>query len=227
MNNFGENKLFNLGSKVSLSSSGVCPCSAFPPTPIRSEKPEVFPRVTSGFRFFCFDKHFEMNKKGVVGEGVIMIYRLILLSFIVLVILGISAVYYEVYIDVRDAEAQIMAQNVVDCLSPKGILDLDSYPPDLENNLLFYCGYGVVESERFYVRAVVLDESGDEVKKLNYGDSGLEWVKDVFSKTKVAEGVRRYEPGYFPATNFSSYINDGGRKFSGKINVEVIMNNEF
>ncbi len=48
------------------------------------------------------------SKKGALGEGVLMVTRVLLVAFIAFVIFGIASVFYVHYIDVRDAEAVIM-----------------------------------------------------------------------------------------------------------------------
>jgi len=44
-----------------------------------------------------------MNKKGDLGAGIMMIYRIIIIGFIAFAILGISTIKYSHYVDVRDA----------------------------------------------------------------------------------------------------------------------------
>ena len=65
-----------------------------------------------------------MAKSGVLGEGILMMYRLAVVTFIAFVVLGVSSVFYSHYIDVRDAEAVIMTRNVVDCVAPEGVVNL-------------------------------------------------------------------------------------------------------
>jgi len=168
------------------------------------------------------------GKKAVIGEGIIMIYRLLLISFIAFIILGVSSIFYSHYIDVRDVEAQIMAREVVDCISPKGTVDLDSFPEEFEKNLLIFCGFEDFEVYRFYVRAKILrGDSGEAVETLTYGDSGVQWVKSIFEKNiKAVEKLRKYEPGIF-RESYPTFVNDSGDKFEGVIGLEVLVNNEF
>jgi len=169
------------------------------------------------------------DKKGVLGEGVFMIYRLLAVAFIAFVILGVSAIYYAYYIDVRDAEARIMARDVVNCVSGSGVLDLDSLSEAEKINILSYCGFDEGEVERFFVRVFVNDSSG-EIGVLQQGDSGALWVKELFEEfgkeNLEGEEIIKYEPGYF-RESYSSYVLFGGDKVEGKINVEVLVNNEF
>jgi len=111
-----------------------------------------------------------MNKRGVLGEGILMMYRLAVVTFIAFVVLGVSSVFYSHYIDVRDAEAVIMTRNVVDCVAPEGVVNLSVFVGS-ENSILSYCGFVDKEVERFYVRVNVSNETGDVVE-FSQGDSG-------------------------------------------------------
>lgn len=164
------------------------------------------------------------NKKGAIGEGIVMIYRLLLVSFIAFVILGISSVFYAHYIDVRDAEARVLAREVVGCVSPDGVLDLDVLSGDDRKNILFYCGFDSVESERFYVELSV-EGSGESVR-LSQGDSGLLWVLEVFENDKMSEGLKKYEPGYYE-WSYPVWVLDGGDKFEGEVIGRVLVSDEF
>ena len=163
-----------------------------------------------------------INKKAAMGEWIIMIYRLLLVSIIAFVILGISSVFYAHYIDIRDVEARVLAREIVECVSPDGVLDLDVFPKNDRKNILSYCGFG--ESERFYVELNVYF-SGKDVK-LSQGDSGLLWVLDVFEDDRVSEGLRKYEPGYYN-WSYPVWVLDGGNKFEGEVIGRVLVSDEF
>jgi len=172
------------------------------------------------------------NKKAVAGEGILMIYRLILVTFIALVVLGLSAVFYDYYIDVRDVEARIMAKQVVNCLAPDGIFDLGKIAGN-EDKIMEYCGFDKNELKRFYVSVVVNDESGKEIKKLQQGDSGALWVKQIY-ENKKGGSIAKYEPGVFPKENEKNYFSivlfnfeNSEKKINGKLIVEVLVQHEF
>ena len=165
-----------------------------------------------------------INKKGTMGEGIVMISRILLVSFMVFVILGISSVFYAHYIDIRDAEARVLARNLVECVSPDGVLNLDVISGDERKNILSYCGFGSVESERFYVELKVAGSGG--VIKLSQGDSGMLWVLDIFESEKISEGLKKYEPGYYN-WSYPVYVLDGGNKFSGEVSGRVLISDEF
>lgn len=164
------------------------------------------------------------NKKGSMGEGIVMIYRLLLVSFIAFVILGISSVFYAHYIDVRDAEARILAREIVECVSPDGVLDLDILSVDDRKNILSYCGFDEAGSERFYVELNVKG-SGKDVR-LSQGDSGLLWVLEVFENDEMSEGLKKYEPGYYN-WSYPVWVLDGGNKFEGEVIGRVLVSDEF
>jgi len=161
-----------------------------------------------------------MNKFGVMGEGIMMIYRLLLVAFIAFVILGISSVFYAHYIDIRDAEARVLARELVDCVSPSGVLDLDKITDEDRKGILVYCGYDGDEVERFYVEVEV-----DDVK-LSQGDSGALWVLNVFGDKDISEGLKKYEPGYYN-WSYSVYVLRDGSKMEGEAFVKVLVSDEF
>ena len=163
------------------------------------------------------------NKRGAMGEGILMMYRLLLVAFIALIILGVSSVFYAHYIDVRDAEARILSREVVGCVAGGGILDFDSFE---DSGILLQCGYEDSESERFFVR-VVVSNSGGKVGELKQGDSGALWVRKIYEdKDLLGEGLNKYEPGYFE-DEYSVYVLKGGVRSEGKMKVEVLVSDEF
>lgn len=160
------------------------------------------------------------NKRGQMGEGIFFIYRLVLITLIAFVIFGISSVFYNHEIDVRDAEAVLMARTISNCLSPNGVLNLDGISN--RGELFSYCGLS--ESDRYYVGVDIL--VGDEkLERLYEGDSGSLWIKELFEGVDVDElGVAgKYKPGYF-SYEYPSFVLKDGKKFEGKINVEVLVN---
>jgi len=163
-----------------------------------------------------------MNKRGVMGEGVLMIYRLMLVVFIAFIIMGISSVFYAHYIDVRDAEARILARELIDCISPEGVLNLDGFSETDVSNVLIYCGFDIKEIERFYVEVNVGDV------KLYQGDSGKLWVLAIFDNVEedTGRGLKKYEPGYYKG-NYSVYVLKDGNKFEGEADVKVLVSDEF
>ena len=163
-----------------------------------------------------------MNKCGILGEGILMMYRLALVAFIAFVILGVSSVFYNHTIDVRDAEAVIMTRNVVDCLAPEGLVDLGEFGEEESVGVLSYCGFGGKGIDRFYVNVDVIDEGG-EVVSLSQGDSGAKWILEIYrGLDSVTEDLRKYEPGY-SKRSYDVIVLDGEESGYGKVEVEVLV----
>ena len=165
-----------------------------------------------------------MNKVGASDEGIIMIYRIFMVTLVSFTILGISSVFYAHYIDVRDVEAKILTRDVVECLSPNGILDLDSISEDDRKNILSYCGFEESEVERFYVE-VEITYPGKSIIKLSQGDSGSLWVLGIFHN-KGADMLEKYKPGYYQALYASNIILDKNKK-RGNLYTQVLVKDEF
>tara|TARA_Y100000310_G_C20445210_1_gene698061 strand:- start:237 stop:800 length:564 start_codon:yes stop_codon:yes gene_type:complete len=176
----------------------------------------------------------KFHKRAMMGEGLLMIYRLILISFIALIILGLSAVFYDYYLDVRDAEARIVAKEVVNCMAPEGVVDLSKFVDvEKKNNLLEFCGFDKSELNRFYIDAEIM-VGGDVVKKIEQGDSGSAWVYELFLKdikqgTEKTAKIAKYKPGHFFNQDLKVSVLESGseEKKSGNIKLEVFVNHEF
>jgi len=165
------------------------------------------------------------GKRGILGEGIIMMYRLALVTFIVFIVLGVSSVFYAHYIDVRDAEAVVMTRSVVDCVAPGGFVNLSLFDEDV--GILSYCGFDGLEVERFYVRVDVKGEDGDVLKSLSQGDYGSMWVKDIFENVEmISEGIEKYESGYSDRVYDVVVFSEGVESY-GKVEVEVLVSYEF
>ena len=161
-----------------------------------------------------------MDKKGIIGEGVIEMYRIFLVSFIALVILGMSGLFYPHHIDVRDVEASIMARNIVNCIVSEEKLIVEQIS---EVDLLEYCGY-IEYSDIFYLKLIISDEDSEEnILDIDSGNSGAEFVSRVYDNAEVvnAEGFR-YIPGYFSG-KYPVILENGNIV---NLNLEVIVVNE-
>lgn len=159
----------------------------------------------------------KLDKKAAMGEGVFMIYRLVLVSVIAFTIFGISSIFYSYDIEVRDAEAVILTRQVSECLSPEGVLDLDSIPENSRKEILSHCGYS---DDRFYVGVEVLDGAGNIVAEFSQGDSGAGWVR------KLTEDFEKYKQGY-SVLEYPILIGQGVSEIEGKIKMEVGVSHEF
>jgi len=191
------------------------------------------------------------NKKGATGEAILMVYRIILVSFIALIVLGTAAIFYNYEIDVRNVEARILAKKVLGCLAPLGELDLDKIDEKDSKNILDYCG--IKNTGRFYVSATVYHlERREILKKLEHGDSGIVWVKDILDESgqpiteilpvpiEVELGIMQrkdlgefnyptdfkelelYRPGYISGI-YPLFVLDSGKKTNAKLYMEVVV----
>ena len=167
-----------------------------------------------------------VNKRGQMAEGIHMMYRLFMVTLVAFVVFGAGSFVYAYYIDVRDVEARILARETVECLAPKGILNLEEKISDTLKDCK------IADSERFYVEVNVFDEDGEKVTKGNIGDSGALWIKDLFGKTttvgnnllgKHPNGLVKYDPGYYIA-NYSVLILEDRKKYAGRMEMEVLVN---
>lgn len=165
------------------------------------------------------------SKKAALGESVLMLYRLIMITIIAFVIFGISAVFYTYYIDVRHSEAGILSKQVINCISPEGILDLNKIS-GYENKILDYCK--IKNTGRFYVNVTITGESGKEMGVLQNGDSGLMWVKDLYDSNANLNSIKQYAPGFYhPDEGYNVQVIDKAGKYNGVVNIDVLVNNEF
>ena len=173
-----------------------------------------------------------MNKCGQMGEGILTIYRLLMVTVVAFVIFGVGSISYNHYIDVRDAEARILAHEISECLSPEGLLNLDEISEKDYENIISHCG--ISQSERFYVEVNVVDSSEKKITKMYQGDSGALWVKDLFmtgnailgGDKKNVEIIKKFNPGYYKF-EYPVFVLKNEKEFEGKIKMEVLVNHEF
>ena len=166
------------------------------------------------------------NKKGQMAEGIHMMYRLFMVSLVAFAVFGAGSFVYAYYIDVRDVEARILARETLECLAPKGTLDLKEEISDRLKDCR------IADSERFYVGINVIDEDDKKVAKGNIGNSGALWIKDLFGKATRAgdnllgrstDNLAKYDPGYY-LVNYSVLISEDGKKYAGRMEMEVLVN---
>ena len=165
-----------------------------------------------------------MNKKGQTGSGIISIYRVLMVSIIAFVILGLSSVFYNYEISVKDSEALIFARQAVDCVVLNGVLDLDSLDENRED-IFSFCGFDESESERFFL-SIIINDSVREIDRLTGGDEGLVWVQKVYTSELKTDSIKKYEPGYYNGI-FSVRALKEGAYGDVKMRVEVIVKDEF
>jgi hypothetical protein len=168
-----------------------------------------------------------MNKKGEIGEFILMMYRLVLISISALVLLGVSALVYSYDINVRNSEAEILNVQVVNCLAENPSL---FYEED-KSLILTKCGF-LGDKSRYFVKVSVVDLIDREIFYFYEGDSGVSWVEDLEKQKKE---LKRYSPGYSKRTYDVdlNYFDDYYKReleshFGGEIRlvVEVYIHNE-
>lgn len=176
-----------------------------------------------------------MNKAGQVGEGIMMMYRLLIVTVVAFIIFGVSSVFYDYDIDVRDAEARLLGREVFDCLAPAGVLNLDEIPENEFGSIVSYCGFS--SSERIYVGVDVQDSSGKKIVGLYEGDSGAVWISELYGKAIITgkaiaagtslngEGIGKYNPGHIK-NEYSVFVLSDGVKEEGKVMMEVLVTYE-
>jgi hypothetical protein len=163
-----------------------------------------------------------MNKKGAIGESVITLYRIMVIIIISVAVLGVSSVVYSHHISVIDSEAMIMGREISDCVINDGAINLDELKG--KDNLFGYCGFDEDEVERFFVVVSVIVKK-TEVFRIEGGDSGLLWVKDVYNYKAGTEAIDKYEPGHFERV-YRAAVLDGSSDRDGLVAVEVVTNVE-
>jgi hypothetical protein len=171
-----------------------------------------------------------MNNRGQVGEGLLMMYRLLIVTAVAFVIFGVSSVFYDYDIDVRDAEARLLGREIFDCLAPAGVLNLDEISEEDFEKIVSYCG--IPSSERFYVGVDVMDSSGKKIVNLYEGDSGALWIAELYGRVimtgKAIVGdnrIGKYNPGYIKS-EYSVFVLKDRVKREGKVEMEVLVNYE-
>jgi hypothetical protein len=186
-----------------------------------------------------------MNKKGAgSGESILMIYRILLIIFICLIILGSSAFVFSYNVDIKNTEASILSRKIVNCFKENAI-DLDYFKnSEDKNKILNYCG--IYPNERFYVELSIYEKmdkimfekliSGeiklDDLEKkspdiLKQGDSGLEWIRTIYRQDRKdrVNDFEKYNVGYY----FQSYnflIKEENNLEEGVISLEIFVKND-
>jgi len=173
-----------------------------------------------------------MNKQGQVGEGILMMYRLLIVTAVAFVIFGVSSVFYDYDIDVRDVEARLLGREIFDCLAPAGVFNLNDIPEEEFGNIVSYCGFP--SSDRIYVGVDVLDSSGKKIAGLYEGDSGALWISKLYGKAIITgkaivagtdingEGIGKYNPGHIK-TEYPVFVLRDGEKKEGEVKMEVLV----
>jgi len=160
-----------------------------------------------------------ISKRGQLGSSIMTVYRVLVLIIIAFVILGASSLVYSHHINTRDSEAMILVHEISECVITDSVVDLNKLKS--QDSLFEYCGFESDEMENFFVR-VLVEFGGSESFKIEDGDSGFLFVKDIFNMNSDTGAIDKYEPGHFVKT-YDVLVLSGGEK-SGKVSVEVVAN---
>lgn len=163
-----------------------------------------------------------ISKRAATGESVMTIYRVLIVTFVAFVVLGISGIIYEYKINASDTDSMLFARAIVDCVIESGILDFDSFVA--EEDLFSFCGFGNREQERFFV-TVLISEGPEKIYTKKIGNEELEWVQNIFSSGLASENIEAYAPGYFEG-EFNLKILKDDEVFNGKVKIEVVTKSE-
>lgn len=163
-----------------------------------------------------------INKRGILGESIVLLYRFLLITLIAFIVLGISSTFYPVKIDIRDSEAKLMTVLVSECLSEEGFFDYNLFKKMEKGNLLEYCNISF--SDRFYVNVLVYLEEEELLFEGYQGDRGLLWVKDFLDRGYSKE-IEKYNPGYYNFEYPTKVFNED-KFLDGSIKMEVLVKSD-
>ncbi len=171
-----------------------------------------------------------MNKRGIAEEAMGVIPFIAMVTLVMFGVFGISSSVYAHDISVRDSEARVLGWQLDMCLVERGVFDLGE---DYGDDVLEYCGFEA--AERIYVGVDV--KWGSKAERLESGDSGLLWVRSLFTGAVItgnaisgleSEGIDKiaeYRPGYFSFEADVLVLEEGVLR-EGKILMEVLVSHE-
>ena len=157
-----------------------------------------------------------------MGEGVIDIPQVLMVFIIAFFVLGVSAIAYGFYVDVRDVESQILVRDIFNCVAGDGSFDFSLVSQEEESLLLENCEISGLERVSAKISVFQLDKP-EEVRSFSYGNFAyLNSIKKLFEEGDVTERISKYEPGYF-----GDYVLVDVEDAEFYLSVEVYVENEF
>ena len=159
-----------------------------------------------------------IGKHAAMGESMITIYRIMLVTLVTVIVLGVSVVAYDYEVNTRDTDAMLIARAITECVSVNGIFD-----PEVED-IFSFCGFDKSVGENIFVSLEIMDE-GESIYKVTGGDESLIWVKRIYTSNLKTTSIDKYEPGYFNGVFPVAVLKDD-RKIKAEMLVEVIIKNE-
>jgi hypothetical protein len=159
-----------------------------------------------------------------MGDSMVTIYHVVLVTFIAFTILGVSAVLYDYSVNTRDSTSMLVARAIVDCIAPNGFFDLDSLDEKDKEDIFSFCGFNEQTNEEVFVSLKIMDGES-EVDKIIVGNEELLWVRRIYTSGLKSKSIEKYEPGYFNGEFFLNVLKDGKISRNNMI-VEVIVKHE-
>lgn len=120
-----------------------------------------------------------MDKKG--SDKIISVYWFVILFLVAAGVVYMVSAFYGSPRDVRDLEANLLADKIADCFSQQGFLGQDVFTEEFQNDFLSKCGitfntedeFGW-KNDQFYVEAKVIDlSSNSQVALIQSGNFNL------------------------------------------------------
>jgi hypothetical protein len=166
------------------------------------------------------------NKRAALGDYIDLIYRVALISITVAIIFGTYTFAFAPSVDIKDSEAVILQKKLYNCFNKDNSFDLELF--ENSNNKIFEsCSIeiGELDSGRYSVKLVHLDDSDNLVKAIKSVDSGKLWVQSMIEnedktvKNEKNKFWNKYSLGFSNMTY--SILNEGNVE---KLNIEVWVN---
>jgi len=156
------------------------------------------------------------NKKAeAIGESIVMMYRIFLLTIVVLLIMGISNGIYMPNTNVKDSEAIILSKKITNCILDSEEFNIKGIKENFNSNILEYCNFKYNSEEELYNKYFIRIKLNEET--LMFGDDGKSWVNEIMKTNPNALGD--FKQGYSSIQN--KILLNGEEK---QLNLEVYIN---
>ena len=156
------------------------------------------------------------NKKAeAIGESIVMMYRIFLLTIVVLLIMGISNGIYMPNTNVKDSEAIILSKKITNCILDSEEFNIKEIKENFNSNILEYCNFKYNSEEELYNKYFIRIKLNEET--LMFGDDGESWVNEIMKTNPNALGD--FKQGYSSIQN--KILLNGEEK---QLNLEVYIN---
>ncbi|MDD2444728.1 MAG: hypothetical protein PHX15_02860 [Candidatus Nanoarchaeia archaeon] len=156
------------------------------------------------------------NKKAeAIGESIVMMYRIFLLTIVVLLIMGISNGIYMPNTNVKDSEAIILSKKITNCILDSEEFNIKEIKENFNSNILEYCNFKYNSEEELYNKYFIRIKLNEET--LMFGDDGKSWVNEIMKTNPNALGD--FKQGYSSIQN--KILLNGEEK---QLNLEVYIN---